>query len=352
MDCWLGLLAGSKKSLLDDWLATVHDLTWPTAAIYFQGQKDVGKGMFAAAVARGRGSSVTNYDDIATGFNSALRDCPIVFLDEGSAPVVSGSAGFRSLIGETSRRLEEKYYPTATLHGAVRLIIAANNADALKIREDLSPEDEAAIGERVLHILVPQEAAHYLISLGGREATADWVTNADGSAGKIPQHIRFLQENRQVRRGPRFAVHGDVSDWISAAARRPGLPQDMLLAIANALVRQPANDHPRYERAPEGPFADCSSMDCKAVWIGDSEALVSTSRIFKAWRFLTGRERRPTMPRIADALKTVSTKEDRPVIKKKRVYVKHVPATRILDVAEQLGLDDIDRLKQMFGLEG
>src|SRR5690606_17437065 len=99
---WLELIGGEQHDKLLDWLATVRDLTCPTAGLHRYGPEGAGKGMFAAAVARLWGANVTAYGDVTGNFNAALRTCPVVFLDEGGAPPRDGSAAFRTLVGETS----------------------------------------------------------------------------------------------------------------------------------------------------------------------------------------------------------------------------------------------------------
>ena len=148
IDEWLRLFAGEYTEKLLDWLATVTLLDQPTCGIYIHGAPGTGKGLLAAGVASIWGTGATSYNDAVGKFNSALTRNPIVHVDEDLS-FFDGKEGFsgafRSLIGESSRQLRIKMQPSATLIGAPRLIISANNADALRLSESLSQADLKAI---------------------------------------------------------------------------------------------------------------------------------------------------------------------------------------------------------------
>lgn len=333
VDRWLRLLAGDSAEKVLDWLATVTDLQWPTAALYLCGPRGTGKGLLAAGVARLWGQSVTSYADITGNFNSALRTCPVVLLDEGCRPPADGSASFRSLVGETRRPLTEKYRPAATLVGAVRLIIAANNMDALKLRESLTPEDEAAIGQRILFVRGGAEAAAYLRGLGGRLHTAAWVDDC-GRPGALPRHVAWLAANRTVVRGERFLVEGAAGAWLRNAGLRGGLVQEVLATVAR--VAAGGCDTWRQDRRP--------------VWYEPGCALVSADRLQRAWRDLTGSTSVPSLTATGTALATVAAGPARRVggLRGPRPLAHPVPADRVVEVAELLGIGDPDHIRERF----
>lgn len=208
VDHWLRLLGGTRADRLLDWLATAPDLTRTTAALYLKGSASAGKGLFAAGLAKLWGASVAAFEDVlGSAFNSALLNCPIVFLDESNTADVD-HAEFRRLVGDSERKLTKKHAPTGTLLGCVRLVIAANNWNALRIRRADTVEDDEAIGTRILAIDIPDEAGEYLEGLGG-----DSFTRAHWTAGRmaLPRHIAWLERERApaVKLGTRFMVAGD-----------------------------------------------------------------------------------------------------------------------------------------------
>lgn len=328
VDTWLGLLAGSRADRLRDWLATVRDLRHPTAALYLQGPKSLGKGLLAAGVAKLWGRAVTSYVDILGNFNGALKTCPVVFLDEGAPISPTGSASFRSLISESERALTEKYRPAATLRGCVRLIIAANNADALRIREDLSPEDEEAIGERILHIDCQTEARDFLVSIGGRAATTAWMEDADGAPGRFPRHLAWLAQTRRVIPGHRFLVHGEAGDWLRRAALRGGIQQDVLCVVAMALSSSLSHDPP--------------AVYCP----GDNTAHVSPERLHALWPELLRTARVPHPAALGRALTALAPG---PAVRHRSAG--HIPrrvlsGDRILEASRMLGVGDPDEIAE------
>lgn len=332
VDQWLRLLGGERADRLLDWLATVSDLTWPTAALYLEGRKGAGKGLFASGVARLWGRDRTNYADIMGSYSSALRHCPIVLLDESAGRVDVDSGAFRSLVAESERALTEKYKPAATLRGCVRLIVSANNGDALKIREDLGPEDEAAIGERILHIDVSHEVSEHLREIGGRATTRDWVDAPDGSPGKLPRHIAHLAATRKVKRGSRFAVDGEADKWIRRAGMRGGVQQDVLVALA---------------RAANGDAGNLQRGEV-AVVFARGEALVSVERLHQRWSVLARTSYTPSLGTLGRALSVLGVSDSRPTLREMggRAKVVHVPGARIVEVADLLGIGDIDTIER------
>lgn len=331
---WLAQLAGEEHDRVLDWLATCHILTRPTAALYLHGPKGRGKGLLASACARLFGREVTSYAKISERFNGGLRNCPIVLLDEGlPTNDAKGSSFFRSLISESTHNIEEKHRPTATLRGCVRLIIAANNPDALRIREDLTREDEDAIGERIVMVRVPPTAPEL-----NRSATARWIDTADGKPGALVRHVRWLQTTRKVKPGPRFLVHGDSATWIRHAARRGGLQQEILVAVARYVDREGAQVQPS-----DTP-----------IWYGHKPAIVhvSADRLHRAWLALSPGSKVPTVTAIGRALRVVAGEPcEIELPAGGRVRVRPLPAEAVLDMASEVGIGDEDALRARLGMQ-
>lgn len=237
---WLEALGGPHHGKLLDWVATVGRLDRPTCALYIQGPPGTGKGMFAAGVAALWGSGATSYADATGKFNGALTKNPIVLVDEMFQTYDGGdgfSAGFRSLIGESSRQLRRKNLPSATIRGCPRLVITANNGDALKLQESLTQSDLLAIAERILHVRHANAPRDYLRWMGGRDFTADWVLDSDGKPGAIAKHAVWLAETRRVAAGSRFLVEGILEDWHRDLMGNSGIQGATLAALAHFLDR-------------------------------------------------------------------------------------------------------------------
>lgn len=235
VDHWLRALGGDDAAGLLDWLATLMELDRPTCAIYIHGRKGCGKGMLAAAVASMWGEAPTSFREATGRFNAALSRSPVVFLDEGVAvkrdEAENVSSAFRSLTGNTEHRVEAKGMPTSVLEGCPRVVVAANNPEALPLDGGHTAEDIEAVAERVRYFRVRDGEAQAML---GWDVTREWVRNADGRPGAIAEHIRWLAQERTVDRSGRFLVAGVVTDYHRGLAVT-SVRLDALAAVAYAV---------------------------------------------------------------------------------------------------------------------
>lgn len=240
VDHWLRTLGGPDAERLLDWLATVTDLRRPTCALYLEGHPGSGKGMLAEGVARLWATTASRYEDFIGAFNDSMERCPVLWADEripssryGNTP----SATIRTLIGNTSFVLRKKFLPTVQVTGCLRLIVSANNSDALGIRETLTPDDYSAIVERIGHITCTEAARLYLESIGGRRKTEEWI-----SGDALPRHLLWLRENRKVAHGRRFLVDGWETELHRHISTRAGCTEEVLEAVAYTVSRASSVD--------------------------------------------------------------------------------------------------------------
>lgn len=246
VDAWLTVFCGGNKQVWD-WLATIEVLDRPTAALYLEGDPSVGKGLLAGMVAGLFGASAPTSYAAATGgsFNDALTRCPIVFLNEGlqgQAARDGFSSGFKDLIGEDTRALLRKFVDSGTIVGCPRLMINANDGDALRIRERQTSAGIEAIAQRLLHHYVPKRAAQILADLGGRSGTADWIRTADGAPGRAVRHLAFIidrdRDGALLRSyGKRWLVQGARTAFHEGLALTSGDTLAVLSAVLEALSR-------------------------------------------------------------------------------------------------------------------
>jgi len=238
---WLKEFSGAYHEKMLDWIATSARLDHPTCALYIEGPPSSGKGLFASGIASLWGSGATSYADATGKFNDALTRNPVVLVDEMFQSFDGGdgfSGGFRTLIGESTRQLRRKNLPSATLRGCPRLIIAANNGDALKLTENLGRDDLLAIAERILHVKHNTAPRDFLGYMGGRDFTAGWVLDEYGRPGAIAQHAKFLAQTRNVATGARFLVQGEIADWHRDLMGNSGIQGATLAALAHYIDRE------------------------------------------------------------------------------------------------------------------
>ena len=238
---WLKEIAGPlHHEKLLDWISTITQTSRPTAAVYIEGPPASGKGLLCAGLASIWGGGATSFADAVGRFNGHLAKNPIVLVDEMVAAFDGGdgfSGGFRTLIGESTRQLRRKNQPSSTLRGCPRLMILANNSDALKLTENLGRDDLLAIAERILHIKHGNSPRDFLNFMGGRDFTHNWVFDENGRPGAIAQHARYLAETRKVKTGSRFLVQGEIADWHRDLMGNSGIQGATLAALAHFIDR-------------------------------------------------------------------------------------------------------------------
>jgi len=209
IDQWLHLLGGILYSKLIDLISCVPDLDKLLCAVYFEGPKGAGKTMFAHGLAKiWSEGGPAEIEKALSDFNDEIVRCPLIFADE-EMPKRYGrqtvTTTLRAMLTTTQRTLKQKYKPTSDLKGAIRLIIAANNAFLLDSSGVSSAQDLEAIAQRFLYVPISQTASDYLDTLP-RKKKIDWLNY------KIAEHALWLAENHEVKEpGKRFWVEGDVS---------------------------------------------------------------------------------------------------------------------------------------------
>jgi hypothetical protein len=227
VDEWLKWLAGSMWETLCDWLAVVTRLDEPCAALYLDGAPGVGKSLLADGLARlWTEEKPTLLDETMGNFNGSLVSCPLVLADETIPKDFKGrvrTSELRQIIQGRSRALTRKFLPNASMRGAIRLIIAANNQDLLTSNEALSTNDIQAIVDRIIYIYCPKNAAKYLRKVNTRSFVKE---------DRIARHALWLSQHRVVQQGRRFLVEGSDSTLHRTLTTSSGLRS----AVCNWLV--------------------------------------------------------------------------------------------------------------------
>lgn len=222
------------KTAVLDWLATVTTLDMPTSAIYLHGPPGTGKGMFVNAVASIWGSRVKPIPlETAIGqWNYELSFSPIVHLDEGAKVDEISTNRFRTLVAERHHHLTEKHKPNYELVGCPRVIVTANNNDALKFGDVPSLNDMKAIAGRILYVPWSARAAEHL---GPHTVEQGWVLGEEGGPGLIAEHILSLDRVSERGKADRYLVEGVPCDFHRDLVIALPRNQEVLDAICQAL---------------------------------------------------------------------------------------------------------------------
>ncbi len=289
VDEYLRLLGGKSQGQLLDWVALVTKLDNPCAALFLYGAPGAGKSLLALGLTRlWTMGTPTQLKDVLGSFNDSLSACPLVVADEKIpclAQKEGGSAELRNLIQEYSRPLRRKFQATATLKGALRLIVTANNRNALSWKESLNNHDIEAIRDRILSIEVGEDSAAFLRSLGE-------ARNAFVLGDAIAKHALWLRDNRKVDSDSRFLVRGNNTVHADSLVANTKMGPHVFHWLTSYLLNPSRMD----------------SQDNLLIRIHEGRLLVMARGLVENWEtYVTNSDKRfATMNNISEALSSMS----------------------------------------------
>ncbi len=289
IDQWLRKLAGPHYSKLIDWLSCVPDLEKLLCALYLDGAPASGKTLLATGLSRIWTEGPPADIELALGdFNEEIVRCPLVLADEEIPKRYNRSTvttQLRSIISTMTRTLTRKFRAPAELRGAIRLVLAANNAFLLDSRDVSSNQDLEAVAQRFFYINVSSESTDYLNELP-RATRQKWAEQS------IAQHTLWLQANHEVvNPGKRFWVEGDISQMhrmLMTGSRWNSLVTEWLV---------------KYAMDPK-PF---DSLNNGFIRRGEGEFLVNDQGLIDAWDTYIKEKVDPVTAKISSALRAISS---------------------------------------------
>lgn len=334
IDDWLFLMAGDKYEDLKTWLALVTNLKEPCVALFLTGPKGTGKSLLALGVSRiWTTSRPTPLEEVFSDFNETLASCPLCFADEQLPKDHRGfakNADLRQHIQADRRPLRRKFQPNATLEGATRTIVAANNEDVLSTQENLSAFDIEAIIDRYFHVPTEPEAREYLESTD----TSDWV-----SGDKIAEHALWLVQNHPWERKGRFLIKVEDEGLHRHLVTRTGVRS----AICQWLVGYLMNP---------GMF-DNDARGHNLVRVDNQRLLVNAQGIIECWDHYVKNERCPFTGHLSSDLTALCKNVPRVRLENdqdKRVNYRVFNVDNLIEWAERSGFADretiLDALKK------
>ena len=202
------------------------------AALQIIGERNTGKSLFAHAVAQlWRDGPPTSAVEAFSQFNGRLADCPFIFGDEGFPTMKHGQMSFsqalRALVSRTSIDVEKKGQMPTTARGAVRLCFAANDPEALTLREEFHGDDIAAIAERFYRFHVDStkiDAIAPRTDPNDPESERDWGNLPRAIVDGMASHVAYLAGKITPTQAGRFWIKdlsGDVSSDLHGRAEDP-----------------------------------------------------------------------------------------------------------------------------------
>lgn len=284
-------LGGDRAQSLLDVCATVTIVSRPQQIVYLHGVGGAGKTLLPMGLASLYGAVPTAFANAVSTFNDSITQSPIVLADEeiqSSGYGKTTSADVRRLSGNTEHQLHRKFQAPADYIGALRVIVTANNFDALKISEDLTSEDYDALRQRIGYYYCGEASAKFLHDIGGRNATQQWI-----SGGMFAEHLLWLRDNHHVTFGNRFLVEGWESPLMERLGSVSGITSAVIETIAFAIS------------AKAGP------VPLEGFLLGNGVIYVSPAAVFDAWEKVHGPNGRvPPKSRVVSALRRLATSDE------------------------------------------
>lgn len=333
---WLEALFGKGESRYYehamDWLAALPQLDMPVCALYIDGPPSVGKGLLTYGLARlwSRECRTVPYEELLAEFNETLTRSPIVYADE---KVPHGkqqdSSVFRRMVGNSSFRVNAKYKSPAVVEGYPRIIITANNADALTFREDLDLNDIDALRLRLGYVRVGDGGERYLKALAKSKGAPSARHMADvwRSDGIIARHVLWLSQHREFSPGSRFLVEGWDSPLIRHLPSNVGSAGLLIDAVISAMT---------------------SGREYNSIrWFND-RVFINNTVLSQEWERLMPGERMPLSNGRMRALKSLSSGQARRLDASgaggKRIQQRYwvIPAETIARAADERNLCDYE----------
>lgn len=307
VDAWLRIAMGDYIEDVRNWIAQVTDLNRTCAALLMIGPRDSGKTLLACGLSRlWCDSGPTPLESAIAEFNDKISACPLIFADEQMPKDFRGfdrTAEIRRFISDLSRPLKRKYMPEATIIGAIRLVVAANNDTILAMREHLSAHDIEAIGDRF-----------YLVRINEKQAVVDGVPQFDKAGieisepayflslcdtrsfvqeDRIAKHALWLRDNYPIRRDGRFLIQSKDREFYRGLATQSGLRS----AVCEYCIRYLLNPSRVDVRGDFG------------ILIKDGDLLVSASTMLDTWDIYVANEHVPPTGILSRTISELSLKQ-------------------------------------------
>lgn len=290
IDEWLALLAPSDKTLhkLKSWWAAATMLDQPCVALFITGPKGAGKSLTAVGLARlWTQERPTDLEELFGNFNEAILKCPLAWADEDLPRDWRGRVRndmLRHHIQATARPLSRKFLPAATVRGAVRIIVSANNEDVLATNENLSSDDIDAIAERYLHVRARSRATDFL----NKTDTRRWVRG-----DLMARHALWLRDHYDWEPEGRFLIRSEDKMLHRGLITRGGIRSAVCQWLVGYLSqRRVVERDPSVHR-----FVECF----RGQLVVNAQALVS------GWEIFVKVPEQPPIGAITQALRALST---------------------------------------------
>lgn len=210
VQAWLDVLGNQHADKLLDWIAVCPQLELTCCGLYLFGPSGTGKTLLAHGLSQLWGDGIpTDISEAFSAFNERLARCPLILADEYIPQKYGESVTgqIRQLIGTSSFTIRRKHKATAELHGCTRVIFTSNEAVLFELDDSVGRLSQEALAKRILYLPTGPQAAELLTRIKPARLQ-QWRGRA------IAEHALWLAENREVTRGQRLHVEGDLGTML------------------------------------------------------------------------------------------------------------------------------------------
>ena len=288
-----------------DWCATAARLEKPTAALILDGAKRTGKTQLARAIARIWNERYTPLRDLGASFNDSISRCPVLYAEESVPWEFRRDTGLlKDLVTADSQQLRQKYQDTATLVGAIRLIIARNDHKLFEAGEVLSQGTVDALCDRLLYVDTGTARAPYFQS------------------EVIASHILWLEQNHKIAPSSRDGM------WVTG---RPSRLHHRMRAYTTKVSASVCYWLLEFVERP----AFCGDTGGKYHKLDSQGLQVAPKLVYDKWDTYCAKEaRQPTLAQVADALGGIGAR---------RGNLIHIDLDVLCEYADSVGSEYRDR---------
>jgi hypothetical protein len=211
VDAWLRALGGPQYERLAVWIASCSQqhIERLAACVILIGKADVGKSMFARAVARTWNTVPASMSLVIERFNGDMLRCPVLLDEEaqlfGSRKL--STKRFRDIVQSTDRAVEGKGKERVQLYGAQRFVVGCNGLSDLRFTDLGGPDVIGALRDRMLVLDTVPRADACREALAALRLPGQYLVDLD----RIAAHMAWLGETI-VLPVERFVGAGGESD--------------------------------------------------------------------------------------------------------------------------------------------
>jgi len=247
-DILIHLLFGDRHyELAKDYLSLIPRTDRPLGILYLDGLKASGKTVLANAIANLWNGSPTKLQDLQHQFRPNLRSSPVFIVDEIAINSSTTKGMFhpeslKEVVTLAEHECNSKFRNPITMKGYARIVVSANNKNALNIEQSAGKFSLDALLQRIAYVnVIDPSASNYIKELKQRlseEEMNHLIKNG------LSNHILWLSENHIIDPSRRDSDQARFMAWPSGDLFSGGSGATAKMMFVEAIASYvSANEH-------------------------------------------------------------------------------------------------------------